>query len=317
MWASFQGPHDPHVIPEPYLSMYDPAKVSYLGYREGEHDNRPPIYNQLYKGGYKALSFNDRFSVPSAPSARSVGTQFENLGTDEYWRKSTAIHHAAVKLIDEGVGTIIETLKQNGHYDNTIIIFTTDHGDYLGNHGFCFKGFPAFEEVYNVPFIIKNARQINRNVRSQALIGHVDIAPTILSAAGVNIPEQMEGVSQMDVLEGKKEKIRKAFIIENRAVEKGFYQKMLVSDKYKIVMYMDQHYGELYDMEKDPNQYENLWNKESCQVLKNSLLSQLFVQDVLADHKKQQVSKKTGELLEELSKQMHAEEPVQPRISYS
>ena len=99
--------------------------------------------------------------------------------------------------------------------------------------------------------------------------------------------------------------------------EKGFYQKMLVTDKYKIVMYIGHDYGELYDMKKDPNQYENLWDKKSCQTLKRVLLAQLFAQDVVCNEKKEHTQKNTGEILRELSSQMHSEEPVQPRTSYS
>ena len=317
MWTSFPGPHDPHVVPEPYMSIVDRDKVAYLGYKEGEHDNKPPIYNQLCQGGTKALPFRDKIGVPGAADANSVGTKHKNLGDETYWRKAIAIHHGSVKMIDEEIGTIVDTLKKHNLYEHTMIIFTSDHGDYLGNHGFTFKGFPAYEEVYNVPFVVKNAGQVNQNIRTNALIGHVDIAPTVLNAAGIDIPEQMHGVSQMEVFTGKRDKIRKAFVIENRAVEKGFYQKMLVTDQYKIVMYMDQDYGELYDMVTDPNQYENLWDMKSYQALKRSLLGQLLAENVIAGQNKESTQKNTHEILNELSLQMHAEEPVLPRTSYS
>jgi arylsulfatase A-like enzyme len=185
LWASFQDPHDPHAVPSPYDDMFDPDKMEYLGVRDGEFKNRPPIYQQLYENGARGLAFNDRFGVPSC------GPALANRG--EHWRKDTAIHHGMVALMDEETGRIIQVLRESNLYENTLIIFTADHGDYLGNHGFRGKGLPAFEEVYNLPFIVKNPRQNNAGWRSEALIGSVDLAPSFLDAAGAAIPSEMQG----------------------------------------------------------------------------------------------------------------------------
>ncbi|MFI3213491.1 MAG: sulfatase-like hydrolase/transferase [Eubacteriales bacterium] len=313
MWVSFSDPHDPHVAPEPYASMYDPEKVNYLGYVEGEHDNRPDCYNQLYHEGLEALPFHDGIGVPSAPTGKT-------FGDDAYFKEITAIHHGMVKLMDEEIEKIIAKLKELDMYDNTLIIYSTDHGDYLGNHGYVYKGFPAFEEVYNTPFLVKNINQENAGKRSDALVSHLDIATTVLDAAGVDIAntegwDTQDGISMMDVFTGKKDKIHDYVLIENRPVQKGFYQKMIVTDEYKLVMYMDSTQGELYNLKEDKDQYDNLWNHVDFKELKLELLKKIYhkYETTKADCNKLT----TEEILELMWQQMKAEEPVSVRTSYS
>jgi uncharacterized sulfatase len=301
MWASFTDPHDPHVVPEPYASMYDPKDVKYLGYKEGELDNKPGCYRELYEKDYKNISFADEFGVPSAPSAKF-------FGDDQYFREITAIHYGMSKLIDEEIVRIISALKEKKIYENTLIIFTTDHGDYLGNHGFVYKGFPAYEEVFNVPLIVKPSGKPRFTGRSKALFSHVDIAETILDAAGLPIPDVMDGRSQLEVLTGSKSSINREIFIENRPVEKGFYQKMIVTDRYKMVVYQDSYDGELYDLIDDPNQYENLWADTGFQDVLCELAARLTGKEYGKNLKK---------YLDFITALMHAEEPVQKRTSFS
>lgn len=308
MWMSFQDPHNPHVVPAPYDTLVDPMKVKYKKYIEGEFDNKPPIYQELYDKGMGGIHFSDGIGVPCASSAKPE--------KEDTWRKSIAIHHGMVQLMDEEIGKVINYLKDNDLYDNTIIIFTTDHGDYLGNHGFRGKGFPSFEEAYNIPFVIKSIENKNSGIRSSAIIGILDIAPTILDLIGISIPSEMDGISQKALILGETDKIRSSFIIENRAVEKGFYQKMIVSDRYKAVYYYGQEYGELYDLLADPDQYNNLWDKEEFLDLKKDMLFQLFEKNVREDgHDSSKYS--LPELLKLLDEQIDKEGPVQKRTSFS
>jgi uncharacterized sulfatase len=307
LWASFQDPHPPHVAPPPYDSMFDPDKMDYLGVRDGEFDGKPAVYRQLYERGIRGLPFGDRFGVPSCGPARAE--------QETQWRKSTAIHHGMVALMDEEIGRILAALKDSGLYEDTLIVFTTDHGDYLGNHGFRGKGFPAFEEVYNLPFVIKNPGQANAGTRSNALAGSLDIAPTVLDFAGLPIPAQMQGISQRAVFQGRAARARESFLIENRPVQKDFYQKMLVSDGYKLVAYMGESYGELYELASDPHQYRNLWDSPRHRERKQSMLGAIC--SVAGADKKKLEKASVPDLLAIMTSQMRAEDPPQERTSYS
>lgn len=307
LWASFPDPHPPHVVPPPYDSMFDPDEVAYLGVREGEFDNKPPAYRQLYEGGVRSLPFNDRFGVPCCFPAHAE--------REKEWRKSAAIHRGMVTLMDEEIGRILAALKESGLYQDTLIIFTADHGDYLGNHGFEGKGFPAFEEVYNLPFVVKNPGQVNAGKRSDALVSSLDIAPTVLELAGLPVPAQVQGVSQRAVFEGRAGRARECFLIENRAVQKGFYQKMLVTDAFKLVAYMGQPYGELYDMVHDPQQYQNLWGSARHQDCKQRMLAEICSASGASE--RNLANRSVEDLLALMTARMRSEEPVQERTSFS
>jgi len=315
MWVSFQDPHRPHVVPAPYDTMYDPQKVAYLGHKRGEHDNRPDFYNELFSS---PRTFYERFpgnkhGVPCAFSVNNADGARE--GT---LRKEIAVHFGMATLVDEELKKVIDALKRTDQYENTLIVYTTDHGDYLGNHGFHSKGFPAFEEAYNVPLIVKNPSQVRAGRRSAELVSLVDLAPTILATAGCEIPSVMEGLDQSDAWRGRAEAVRDCLVIENRPIPKGFYQHMLVTRQHKLVAYMDTVQGELYDLQKDRDQYENLWDRPGFEPLKREMLIRLISREptkkaVPADLDGLGVER----LLKVLWKKMHSEEPVQPRTSFS
>jgi uncharacterized sulfatase len=308
MWMSFQDPHNPHVVCPPYDTMVNPDDVTYKKYREEEFLNKPGIYGELYEKGSRKLSFSDDFGVPSAGPAPP--------DKEQVWRRSIAIHHGMVKLMDEEIGKVVNYLKELDLYENTLVIFTTDHGDYLGNHGFRGKGFPAYEEVYNIPFIVKNVNSINHGKRSSALLGTHDIAPSVLDLIGLEVPDLMEGVSQKDVFLGTKEKVRSHVVIENRPVQKGLYQKMIVTGQYKLVYYYKQTYGELYDLSKDPDQYQNLWDIKEFKSVKIKLLQQLY-QEYSSGKSAMPKDFTIDELIEKLDEQIDAEGEVQIRTSFS
>lgn len=222
-----------------------------------------------------------------------------------------------VTLIDEEIGRIINKLNESGEYENTLIVFTSDHGDYLGNHGFLYKEFPAFEEVYNVPYIVKSSGDNSLKSRSDALISHVDFAATALGYAGIPVPTEMEGTDQKDVILGLKPSVRSALVIENRPVETGFYKWMLVTGTHKLVVYLDSENGELYNLKDDSHQYRNLWNDSEYRDLKQKLCYQLMARQRRNEDSEDTGGLSTSECLKAISNSMHAEEPVQKRTSFS
>jgi uncharacterized sulfatase len=308
MWVSFQDPHPPHVVPAPYDTLVSADQIVIKALRKDEFDNKPPVYQELYEKGSKGLNFFDNIGVPCASPVKP------ELYSRQ--RASMAIYYGMIKLMDDEIAKIIEKLKNKGLYDNTIIIFTTDHGEYGGNHGFESKGFPAYEEVYNVPFILKNVNSVSRGKRSNALISTLDIAPSVVDLIGLKIPGFMEGVSQKEVFSGRKEQLRPNIVIENRAVQKGFYQKMIVTEQYKLVYYYKQTYGEFYDLRNDPDQYENLWDKTEFKNEKTKLLYQLYLEH--SSKKLIDLSKlNVNEVIKLLDKQIDQEGKVQERTSFS
>jgi uncharacterized sulfatase len=146
----------------------------------------------------------------------------------------------------------------------------------MGNHGLWSKGLFCYEDVCNIPMIVRCPHCETPGARSDALQSLVDFAPTLLSMSGLPVPDAMQGMDQSPVWLGRSHTVRDCVKVENRPVREKVYQKMLVTDHYKMVVYMGQDYGELYDMKSDRDHFRNLWDKPSAQGVKARLMQRLI-----------------------------------------
>ena len=184
-------------------------------------------------------------------------------------------HYAAnVTMIDLQVGRILKSLDARGYLDNALVIFTSDHADALGDHGHIQK-WTMYDSVVRVPLIFwsKNL-DIQKGIRKE-LVQMFDIAPTILETAGLPIPEDFEAKS----LWGSISKLpnyqpRDAVYAElaRDHIQNGSEFILMRRDsKWKIVLYLDDAYGELYDLGADPGEKNNLWNNEALRSTRDEL----------------------------------------------
>jgi len=189
--------------------------------------------------------------------------------TDDEWRKVTAAYWAVITFIDSEVGQIIDVLKETNQYDNTIIVFTSDHGDMLGGHGLVTKGVGTpYEEVYNVPLIIRTPEMNEGCEDDETLISMVDLAPTLLDLCRANPLENAQGNSLRPVLEGT------ANSDDWREAYAEFFGQRFVYTQ-RIVWHGDWKYvfspggiDELYNLADDPHERVNLaGNQEYHDIL--------------------------------------------------
>ena len=160
------------------------------------------------------------------------------------------LYAALCTQVDAGVGRIIDTLKELGVYDDTLIIYTSDHGDMQGSHGLKNKGYP-YEKSAGVPFVVRCPGG-RKGVVSDALVSAVDIYPTLLEAAGIKRHEGLDGCSLLKYLKGEESKVQD-YIISEYALDGPW--RMIRTPKYKLVCTLDDYSPlALYDMEQD--QYE-------------------------------------------------------------
>jgi len=170
--------------------------------------------------------------------------------------------------------------------DNTIIIFHSDHGEMLGDHGLILKGGHFYEELVHVPLIVSCPARLMKKVRSRALVELVDLAPTILDLAGVDIPLAMQGQSLANILQGKadpdthKPSVYCEYYNALPAAHQGVFATMYFDGRYKLVVFHGQEIGELYDQETDPDEFDNLWDDPASQSLKCELILANFAQSV-------------------------------------
>ena len=264
LWASFFDPHPPYLIPEPWDTMYDPKDVTVPEIVPGEHDKNP-VYHQLTqteKPDFKFLQEQDGNGCHGCHT---------HLHDNEKLAKDIAIYYGMISCMDKYIARIVDQLDALGLAENTLIVFTSDHGHYFGQHGLIAKGPFHYEDGIKVPYIVRQPGKVPAGKRSNALQSLVDFAPSFLSACDVPVPRTMTGVDQTPVWYNEKETIRDHVICENRHQPTTLNHRTYINDRYKLTVFYGQEFGELYDLRQDPGEINNLWDHPDSQSLKAEL----------------------------------------------
>lgn len=235
-------PHNPFDPPPEYVERYDTGKLPLPIFKDSDIQE---------KGVFNNVAFQ---SVPKKY-------------TDADNRKRLARYWAQIDLIDENVGRLIKVLEETGQLGNTVIVFMSDHGDMTGDHGLINKGCRFYNSLVRVPLIIWYPARFKQNLQSEALVELTDVAPTLLEIAGAPVPKKIQGKSLHPILTGARpadfhrEHVRCEYYDEG-APEKGKISSgtMFRTKKYKLALYHGHEKGELFDLEKDPDEFTNLWD---------------------------------------------------------
>ena len=268
LWASFFDPHPKYLVPEPWDTMYDPATLTVPSVVEGEHDRNPPHF-QLTQ------TRNPDFS-PWRESGQGIHGMHSHLRDREELAKDIAIYYGMISLMDKYIGQILDKLEALGLAENTLVVFTTDHGHFYGHHGLVAKGPFHYEDLIRVPFLVRYPGVVPEGARSEALQSLVDLAPSFLSVAGIEVPMAMTGLDQSKVWAGSDEGRRTHVIVENRHEPTTIHLKTYIDDRYKLTVYYNRPYGELFDLQEDPNEVRNLWDDPAHADLKAELVMKLL-----------------------------------------
>jgi uncharacterized sulfatase len=270
-WASFQDPHGPYVCPREWYDRVDPQTMPlpYPGYREGEFDNRPAFYKKIHQSnepwGKKTFRIDDQ----------ELGATYGHAGYDAHEREIMRAEVGMIGMLDHYLGTLLETLEATGQLENTLILFTSDHGFMHGHHGLWGKGIAAYEDCQKVPFIAWGPGLVQPKGLVDGLVSLIDLPRTLVAAAGAEPSQGMQGKDLLPWLKGETDNPRRDVRIEFRTSQNGPRQTTLVTDRHKLIVYDTPDEGELYDLCEDPDQYRNLWNDPSAQILKGTLCHQL------------------------------------------
>ncbi|MFB6295961.1 MAG: sulfatase [Halobacteriales archaeon] len=268
LWASFFDPHPPYLVPEPWDEMYDPEEVEVPETVPGEHENNPPHFQLTQE---EDPDFSDW-----AESGEGMHGFSSHLHDEDDLAEDIAVYYGMVSCLDKYVGRILDRLEELGLADDTVVVFTSDHGNFYGQHGLVSKGPFHYEDLIRVPMIVRYPGEVPAGRRSDALQSLTDFAPTVSSLAGLDVPREMSGVDQSAVWLGEEASARDHVVVENRHEPTTIHLKTYVSDRYKLTVYYDRAYGELFDLEEDPGEINNLWDDPAHQELKNELIRELL-----------------------------------------
>src|SRR5699024_4506894 len=150
-----------------------------------------------------------------------------------------------------------ERLDELGIAENTLVVFTTDHGHFLGQHGLNAKGAFHYEDLLRIPMIARFPGRIPEGTEVSGLQSLVDLAPTFLRVAGLPVPNDMQGVDQFDVWTGEDEEARDHVVVENRHQPTKVHIRTYIDERYKLTVYRDEQWGELFDLHTDPQERHN------------------------------------------------------------
>ncbi|MHC4995138.1 MAG: sulfatase, partial [Planctomycetota bacterium] len=227
MMCGLQKPHVPFWAPQKYFDLYPVDEVRFLRDPADDWDDIPPVaLSQRYK----------QFGVPA--------------GDDAKRREVTAAYQACVSFIDAQVGLMIDELKAQGLYDNTVIVFTSDHGYHLGEHGMWGK-VTLFEECARVPMIVRAPGRTGAGTVTHGLVELVDLYPTLSDLCGFEAPGHVTGLSFAPLLSdpGRKWK-RGAFTVVSRGQGLG---RSVRTERFRYAEWVgDPELNELYDLVSDP-----------------------------------------------------------------
>jgi len=268
MWSSFHDPHPPYVVPEPWASMYDPADMPI-----GELD--PRELETMCDFVKRTQSESPDYSDFQDEGGFGMHGQQSQLHDPDMLREAMAIYYGMVSFMDDQIGRILDKLDELGITDNTLVVFTTDHGHFLGQHGLVAKAF-MYEDNVRLPFLVQWPGKVPAGQSSDAIQGLVDLAPTFLSACGIDIPGRMQGVDQLPVWTGQTDRIRDNILIEHRHQAKTYNIRSLVNQRYKLTVYKDHDFGELFDLREDPGELFNRWDDPDYQSIKMQLMHEML-----------------------------------------
>ena len=261
---NYYYPHPPFTPPREYLERYDPA------------DMPGPLFRESDLAAQRALSAIDFQTDVRRPE------EFDA-------RRVQAAYHGMIEQLDDQLGRLLESLERSGQRENTLILFMSDHGEMMGDHGLLQKGCRFYEGLVRVPLIWAWPGRIEAGLRSSALTELTDIFPTLLELCGLEAPEGTQGRSLWPILTGAvdaqqhRDFVRceyyRTLLDRGRGFE-GSYATMYRDRRYKLVRYHGHDLGELFDLQEDPGEFDNLWHDPAYAAVRLDLLQRSF--DALA-----------------------------------
>ncbi len=271
LWLNYQDPHPAFCCPEPYSNMFDPDDIELSPAVKGYDKNRQPVKNEVFR----------------------VHSEMKQC-TDGDLKKAIAHYMGQIRYIDDSVGRIMESLRRNGLDRNTVILFFSDHGELLGDYGMTHKNPTFYECLSHIPAILVHPEGKWSGVHFSGLTEEVDIAPTLLEILDVPVPPTMVGKSLAGSLDAKDYRGKDTVICEAgggcptwKEPIPGYrltapheptsfgVGAMIRWKSYKLSIYGDDK-CELYDLETDPYELDNLYGRKEYEAVQNDLTLKLL-----------------------------------------
>jgi arylsulfatase A-like enzyme len=251
LMCSFPDPHHPLTPPGRYWDRYRSEDIELpRSFRDGASPPPPHV------AALRAERDRGR-AVKHTPQLFAC--------TEQEAREAIALTYGSIELIDDAVGSVLAKLAALGLERDTVVIFTADHGDFMGDHQLLLKGPIHYRGLVQAPFVMRDPHG-RPGVRSDALCGTLDLAPTILARAGVAPFNGIQGRDLAPLAAGTAAALHDDVLIEEEGqrplvgFEGRVRMRSLVTERHRISLYDGTDWGELYDLARDPDEMINLWH---------------------------------------------------------
>jgi arylsulfatase A-like enzyme len=266
IWTSFPDPHHPFDCPEPWSRMYDPKSVRLPKHRARDLERRPWWHKAVLEG-------KPKLDDPEMLRFRSEGSRVPDQ-TDAQLAQMTANYYGMISLIDHSVGRILEALDQFGLADNTLVVYTTDHGELLGNHGLYLKHPIPYEDLLRIGMIVRGPGvHAGKEVREP--VSTLDLAATFHDYSGVAPLRSLQGRSLRPLLEAQNGAGRDVAYSEWHVHASRCGQSLKLrtvrTKTHKCTFELDSGAGELYDLIEDPDEMTNRFDDPAYAKVRKEL----------------------------------------------
>jgi len=249
--VSFPRPHDPLLVPSPFDTMYDPADIPPPPNHHDRFEGRAPGLRERYEIGR-------RNKYPFAPD------------DPEELREAEVHYYGLISLNDKYFGLILDELRGQNVLDETIIVFTSDHGDFAGEHGMHFKNLGIYEPVHRIPLMIRYPSRIPAESVFDGTVESIDLYPTLCELAGIPVPDDLPGQQVVSAaVEGL------TWQKDTALCEGSFWGKDLIAlrtEQARLIYCGDTDFCELYDLTEDPWEMRNVWGSAEHASLREEML---------------------------------------------
>jgi arylsulfatase A-like enzyme len=262
-WVSFPDPHHPFDCPEPWSRLHDPAEVDLPKHRERTFEGRPWWHEAVL------------IKEPTGPKENAETRKaYSRIGaqTDEQLREIIANTYGQISLIDHEVGRILIALEEAGIAESTYVIYFSDHGDWLGDHGLILKGPMHYEGLLRVPLLVRGPGVRAGAVTDQP-VSTLDLGPTILDLGGAPALQTQHGQSLRPLIEGtgtREFALNEWELLPTRAGV-ALSLRTVRTRTHKMTVDLQSRAGELYDLMNDPDELSNLYDAPNAAPVRAEL----------------------------------------------
>ena len=265
--CSFPDPHHPFSPPGEYYDMYDPADVVLPTTFDDEHKTSMP-----HLQSFRATRGQDPPPMVVLPFSP----------TEEVFREAAAKEYGAITLIDKAIGTVLDALETSGQADNTVVIFTSDHGEMFGDHGLMLKASMHYLGALQVPLVIADPRlNGNRVASTKAFASTIDLASTFLELADVPAYEGMQGFSLVPLTTDANASVRDEVLVEEdepfdlAGLGQPLRMRTLITKEGRVSLYRGSDKGELFDLVDDPDETRNTFEDPAARGFRAEMTERL------------------------------------------